>query len=182
MPIHLSQRKSPRLQGYNYADEGAYFVTIATMKRQHLFGKVVDSEMRLSALGKVVQARWVAIPDHHAHVALDAFVVMPNHVHGIVIITKSTIGTKPTSSASNTNNINSDNAGVVPTLGTVIGSYKSSVTRVARQEGIIDSSPWQTRYHDHIIRDERGLNTIRAYVATNPSRWQADSLFTTNDP
>ncbi|MEO0563401.1 MAG: transposase [Chloroflexota bacterium] len=176
MSKSFPRRKSPRLQGYDYSREGAYFITICTNTRVHLLGKVENDRMVLSDMGQIAESRWRAIPDHHPGVELDAFVIMPNHVHGIVLI----VGTGPASSATTT----PDNAGVVPTpkavLGTVIGSYKSGVTRIARRQGLIDdsASPWQGRYHDHIIHNERRLNTLRTYIATNPARWADDTFFT----
>ena len=81
------QRRSPRLQGYDYSQSGAYFVTICCHQRAQLFGHITDGTMHLSPAGQIALERWFAIPEHHAHVDLDAFVVMPNHIHGIVILT-----------------------------------------------------------------------------------------------
>ena len=189
---HLLQRKSPRLRGYDYTRDGAYFVTIVTVNRLHLFGEITDGEMVLSPLGEVAAARWLALSKHHPNIELDAFVIMPNHVHGILVITHAEkpnnagvvptahpVGTRPASSGGpNTQN---RPRGTAPgSLGTVIGSYKSGVTRIARQRGLIDdaASPWQSRYHDHIIRNDPDLNRIRQYVLTNPARWTDDSLNT----
>jgi putative transposase len=145
---HLPQRKSPRLKGYDYRQDGAYFVTIVTYLRQSVFGQVRDGEIYLSQMGEIARSRLLAIPDHHPHVILDAFVVMPNHVHAIVAIVNSTLVGF------------SDKAGLVPTgnsegrkkpalsgsVSTVIGSYKSSVTRLCQQQGHIDDSGplWQS--------------------------------------
>ncbi len=85
-------RRSTRLKGYDYASEGAYFITIVTRRRECLFGEVVQGTMRLNEAGRVTESCWLGIPDHFPHAALDAFVVMPNHVHGIVVITGPVVG------------------------------------------------------------------------------------------
>jgi REP element-mobilizing transposase RayT len=169
------QRKSPRLQGYDYSQSGAYFVTICTHNRAHLFGEITEGAMMLNDAGAIAQERWLALPDHHPNVELDAFVVMPNHVHGIVIL----VGTGPALSVATDNaGVVTDNAGVVPTLGTVIGSYKSGVTRRIREaQNDPDLRVWQSRYHDHIIRTETALNHIREYIMYNPARWREDAFY-----
>lgn len=173
----LPQRRSPRLQGYDYSESGAYFVTICCHQREHLFGHITDGTMHLSPAGQIALERWFAIPEHHAYVDLDAFVVMPNHVHGIVILT----GIMPTLSGtkeSGATDTEADRAGPVPRLSTVVGAYKSGVTRRIR-EALSDPelSVWQGRYHDHIIRNEADLARIREYVMYNPARWHSDTFY-----
>lgn len=174
----LPVRKSPRLQGYNYAQTGAYFVTICTHERVHWFGAVADGAMVLSRAGEIAWERWFALPDHHPNIELDAFIVMPNHVHGIVVLAPDHTDNADVVPTAVWGAGNLDNAGVVPMLGTVIGSYKSGVTRRIRE---VYQEPelrlWQGRYHDHIIRSEVDLNRIREYVANNPARWDTDSVY-----
>jgi len=200
MTHHLPQRKSPRLQGYDYSQVGAYFVTIVTVLRQHLFGHVNDGQMQLSPLGQIAHNEIERLPNYwNGMVSTDQFVVMPNHVHLIILLAG------PVSDAQNTDTQNTDaqnadaqnadaqntdvqNADTdiadaqkrTPTLGRVINVYKGGITRKARQNQIIDdaASPWQSRYHDHIIRNEPDLNRIRKYMLTNPARWADDSLYT----
>ena len=164
----LPQRKSPRMQGYDYTQSGAYFITICTHQRQHIFGNIDNGVMTLSDAGKIARVRWLALPQHHSDIALDAFVVMPNHVHGIVIMQS-----EPSSSPM-TNHLTSKS------LGTIIGSYKSSVTRHIRKTltKFEHEVIWQGRYHNQIIRNQRDYEPIVQYVATNPARWQEDSLRT----
>ncbi|MCK6580382.1 MAG: hypothetical protein L6Q98_19990 [Anaerolineae bacterium] len=119
------QRKSPRLHGYNYSASGAYFVTICTHQRQHPFGHITDGAMLRTQAGEIAAERWYALPEHHSGIELDAFIVMPNQVHGIMVVLGDAVG--------------ADNAGVVPTLGTVIGSYKSGVTRRIREALGVDN-------------------------------------------
>ena len=151
----LPQRKSPRLAGFNYSEPRAYFVTICAHNRQHLFGHIQDGEMHLNAKGDIAAARWDAIPQHYPDVELDAFVVMPNHVHGILVLTGA--------------------SDFKTYLGRVINAYKGAVTARIRKN-IPNLRVWQGRYHDHIIRNEPALNYIRAYVAYNPQVWDRDKL------
>ena len=128
--------------------------------------------MILSRAGQIAQERWLTLPDHHPYITLDTFVIMPNHMHGIVVI----VGTGPALAVAPS--ANTDNAGVVPTLGTVIGSYKSGVTRRIREDyQEAELHVWQRSYHDHIIRNEADLNRIREYVLYNPERWQDDTFY-----
>jgi len=211
-------RRSIRLKGYDYSQAGAYFITICTQDRACLFGKVVNGEMQLNDAGRMVLAEWNMLPERFPHVVLDAFVVMPNHVHGIVVITNpaldDTATTAPTIvgaglvSAPNDGPMSAPNAGpmsapndgpmsapndgtttrttmrtttrVVPTLGDIVGAFKSRVT-VEYIRGVKTSGwppfrgrLWQRNYYEHIIRNERALNAIRQYIIENPRRWQMD--------
>ena len=149
------QRKSPRLQGYDYSRNGAYFVTICTHNRHHLLGHVSDDEMILSAYGQIADSCWRQIPDHFEYADVDLHVVMPNHMYGIIVIQESGKSS----------------------LSTSVGSYKSIVTRLIRQKMGTKSRPiWQGRFHEHIIRNEVSLNFLRQYVLINPTRWHKDKL------
>lgn len=154
------QRKSPRLQGYDYSQSGAYFVTICTHQRSNFFGQIVNDVMHLNSWGGVAEDSWAQIPDHFPTVELDVYVVMPNHVHGILILDD-----VPTQKA--------------PTLGVVVGSYKAAVTRAINRQGLNPEQwrIWQERYHDHIIRSDKTLSTLREYVANNPARWHEDKFY-----
>jgi len=148
------QRKSPRKQGYDYSQSGAYFVTVCTHDKRHLFGSVHDDLMHLNDLGQLTYDRIGLIPDSYDNVELSDYVVMPNHVHMIVFLY--------------------DAKDKAPLLSNIVGGYKSGVTRVACQELGFRGTLWQGRFHDHIIRSEASLNDIRFYVQTNPARWGAD--------
>ena len=154
----LPQRKSPRLQTYDYSQAGAYFVTICTYRRLPLFGHIPQQGMVLNEAGQIAAACWVAIPDHYPNVELDAFVVMPNHMHGIVCI-------------------GGEAAHFQTILGRVINAYKGAVTARIRTQQSADATVWQGRYHDHVIRDENDLNRIRAYIENNPVGWAEDTFF-----
>jgi len=206
------RRRSMRPKGYDYSQAGAYFVTICTQGRACLFGEVVDGEMRLNDAGRMVVAEWERLPALFPNVVLDAFVVMPNHIHGIVILTDpaddatdgataigATIGGAATGRAATggaTTRVAPTTAGddatpvgaglvpapstPAPTLGDVIGAFKSRVT-VEYARGVrtfgwtpFDRRLWQRNYYEHIIRNEETLNCIRRYIAENPIRWAFD--------
>ena len=159
-PMNYTQRKSPRLQGYDYTQSGAYFVTICTFQREQLFGEIREDVVQLTSIGEVASECWTKIGVHFASVSVDAFVVMPNHVHGIVVIDKPNMQEKSAS------------------LGQVIGTYKAAVTRVVNARlGLLAPQLWQERYHDHIIRDENDLNRLRSYIEQNPIAWQKDAFY-----
>lgn len=171
-------RKSPRLPDYDYSQAGVYFVTICTAQREHLFGEIRDSEVIHSPMGKIAVQCWQDIPQHFPTIEIDLFVVMPNHVHGLVVINENSVpsvGTRYISSSSPKLRAN----GVKPqSLGAIVGSYKAAVTRQIRHILTETSSHiWQGRYHDHIIRNEQGLNQLREYILNNPARWSEDVFY-----
>ena len=182
-------RKSPRLQGYDYRQPGAYFVTICTAGRVRIFGEVVEDRVRLTEAGEVAAACWRAIPSHHPHVALDAFVVMPNHVHGILLFVeddaegpvggiipnrgRDTIYRVPTPDDS----VRQFGEAKAGSLSVVVATYKAAVTReVNRRRGAPGPPLWQGRFHDHVVRlrDPAALDRTRRYVEENPLRWHLD--------
>lgn len=205
------QRKSPRLQGYDYSQAGAYFVTICTHQRLPIFGEICAGEMYLSPIGEIAVACWLELPDHFPQMELDVWVVMPNHMHGIIVIIDGQIDgdgcvVAPGGTMTGEGAIEPGGRAVArpyethsgeahpyearpyevhlyeiapdkTTLGTIINSYKGAVTRLVRQSAD-QQQIWQGRYHDHIIRDAHGLQTIREYVLANPVRWHEDTFFT----
>jgi putative transposase len=153
-------RRTTRLQGYDYSQAGAYFVTICTQMRESFFD--------LPAVRQIAEHCWVDIPNHFPNVELDEWVIMPNHFHGIVLITDQT-------SVSNRRNENlfSKISPLKSTLSVIVRTYKAAVTTSCRRAGEIEFA-WQRNYHDHIIRDEADLNRIREYILLNPSHWEQD--------
>lgn len=166
------QRRSIRLAGYDYAQAGAYFVTICTQDRACLFGDVVNGNMRLNVLGQIVDQCWRGIPAHGEHAVLDAFVVMPNHIHGIIAIVP--VGATHASPALSTP-INPP--GPKPkSIAAIIGSFKSAATRrINEVRQTLGMSVWQRNYYERIIRDEHALDAARRYVQDNPAKWEQDS-------
>jgi len=186
-------RRSICLPGHDYASPGAYFVTICVHGGECLLGQVVDGGMRLSEWGQVVSHYWKRIPDHVVHVELDEWVVMPNHIHGIIVITGR--GEASPESASSTGNLTHGGTrlpdrgatrdaspllqpGLQPgSLGAIVGNYKSVTTRrINRLCGMPGTPFWQRYYWEHIIRNDASLNQIRAYMQSNPGRWAEDRL------
>lgn len=166
-------RRSVRLKGYDYTQAGAYFLTIVTQGRECLFGEVVDGNLVLSEWGKTVQGCWDAIPGHFPNAQLDTFVVIPNHVHGIIVIAgvtgRATHASPLPWTASPPRGPESQS------LGAIVGSFKSAVTKsINNLRGTAGTPVWQRDYHEHIIRDESTLHRIREYVVNNPLQWAVD--------
>lgn len=159
---------SNRLQGFDYGSDGAYFVTICTKNRSCYFGNIVETGncpfLRPTRIGQIAIDFWNDIPNHYPFVILDEFVVMPNHIHGILFFNK------PDKTDWQPNQFGPQSQN----LGAVIRAYKSSVKRYANQNNI--EFEWQSRFHDHIIRDDHALNNIRQYIITNPENWSLDAL------
>ncbi|MDD5094035.1 MAG: transposase [Dehalococcoidia bacterium] len=177
-------RRSIRLKDYDYSQAGAYFVTICIQNRECLLGDVLDGEMHLSQAGEMVIRVWDDLTVRYPAVALDEFVVMPNHVHGIVIVgalfvgAQQMAGIKPAISADDV----TVRAGTrpAPTLSEIIGTFKSITTKEytvgVAQNGWapFHQRLWQRNYYEHIIRNEDDLNQIREYIQTNPLNWDHD--------
>ncbi len=191
-------RRSIRLKGYDYAQAGAYFVTIVTQDRACLFGEVVDGEMRLNDGGRIADQCWLDIPSHFPQVELDTFVVMPNHVHGIIVIDDSVgakhVGAKHVGAKHvGAKHVGAKHVGAkdfsplpdgatitrVPlrspskTIGSMVRGFKIGVTKWFRENTDIPTV-WQRNYYEHIIRNEDALNRIRQYIADNPLGWAHD--------
>ncbi len=166
-------RKSIRLKDYDYSQEGAYYVTIVTYHRDCLFGEVMNGEMILNEYGKIADECWRAIPEHFPHVELGAHVIMPNHAHGIIAITddarRGAAMLRPYDNNDNPHKIN-----VTPgSLGAIVRSYKSAVSYRIHKE-LNATGIWQRNYYDHIIRDEKDLQSKTDYIEANPMLWDED--------
>jgi putative transposase len=162
MPYDPDQhhRSSIRLARYDYSRHGAYFVTICADRKACLFGEVQQQVLLPSPWGKIVEDCWRAIPQHFQEIELDAYVVMPNHIHGILWF----LNDEP------------ETAKKRPSLGTVPGSFKSAVTRAINEStGMRGALVWQRNYFEHIIRDDDSLSSIREYIQENPARWAHDA-------
>ena len=195
-------RRSIRLKGYDYTQAGVYFVTIVTQNRACLFGDIVAGEVRLNAFGQAVAETWLWLGTQYGYVELDEWVVMPNHLHGIIIITETDNGcptdgggvgggsrTAPTvigatgggggvgGGSRTAPTVIASTAPMVKRkpLGRLIGAFKTvSTKRINEYRGTPGVVVWQRNYYEHIIRDERSLNRIREYIAANPLRWHLD--------
>lgn len=174
-------RRSIRLPGYDYTQPGAYYITICTYQRQSWFGDVVNGEMHCNRLGYITHRFWQALPRRFPHIQLDAFVVMPNHLHGILIITDEGKDTaKRYFCTSKKEQFGKPVPGSIPT---VVRSFKSAVTQ---RINLMRRSPippiWQRNYHENIIRVEQDLERIRHYIINNPRQWASDEENPQSDP
>lgn len=185
--LSFRQRRSIRLPEYDYASRGAYFVTVVSHKRMDIFGEIQAEMIILSLIGNIVDECWHAIPNHFPKVNVDQFVVMPNHVHGILIISadvtvgathESPLRQKPLLQQKQSQQQKRAKGPPPGSLGAIIGLFKSSVTKRVHQIGI--SSPeqiWQRNYYEHIIRDEQDYQKICEYILSNPSNWEIDKEY-----
>ena len=168
------RRRSIRLPAYDYGTVGAYFVTLVTADRACLFGDVADDVVRLTAIGRIVEDEWFRTADIRDSVKLDAFVVMPNHVHGVLWILDTpgspTAGTPPRSPTGR-----KFGQPVSRSPSTIINNFKGRVTTRVRELTVIaDQTVWQRGYYDHVIRSEESLQKIREYIVGNPRLWAED--------
>ena len=175
------KRKSQRKQDYDYSQPGYYAATVCTQNRSCLFGMIVAGEMLLNDAGRMIHETWYDIPDHYPGIELDVMQIMPNHLHGIIVVRE--VGTDPCV-CPNPGTENGQTRGSVPTgcrsLPEVIKQFK---TLTARRyiEGVrtygwhsFSGKLWQRSYHDRIIRNETELNKIRTYIYNNPREWDTD--------
>jgi putative transposase len=154
-----------RLPGYDYSQTAIYHITTCTHDRECLFGEVLEGTLVLNEAGAAVQRVWVGLPLRFPQVKLDAFVVMPNHVHGIIILQAS----------ASTTATEQDAASSAPTLGRVMRAFKS--ISAIRVNGVLSRSEcpvWQRNYYEHVVRGETDLHRIRQYIVDNPADWRDD--------
>ncbi|MCX6258178.1 MAG: transposase [Bacteroidia bacterium] len=184
---------SVRLQSWNYRWNAAYFITICTQNREHYFGKIGNTDMLLTQAGNLADLLWHEILNHANNVELGEFVVMPNHIHGILILTgneidqniyntQNTIETRHALSLQSSpqyltiGQTRFQNQGK-NSVSSIIGSYKSVVTKYAHRLGLVFE--WQSRYYDHIIRNSNEYQRIANYIQNNPQSWVNDKFYTT---
>jgi REP element-mobilizing transposase RayT len=172
----LHNRKTPRLKVWDYSLPYWYFVTICTHNHFAFWGKIKETKVQLNQLGKQVFQCWQEIPSHYRSVELDDFVVMTNHLHGIIILNN--VGSRH-ASTKRINDLQMGGTCPTPTLGNVIGSFKSAVTKWANKNGI-DTFKWQRSYYDRIIRNEKELFLMRNYIKTNPFKWDLEKTIFEN--
>jgi len=166
-------RRSIRLRNYDYSRAGAYFVTVCAWKKECLFGEIKNGEMLLNKYGGIVMNCWDDLPNHYNHAQLDEFVIMPNHVHGIIVLNVGA-GLKPAL-------FDAQRAGFKPAptkqhgLPEIVRAFKAFSSR--RINDIRDTcgiSIWQRNYYERIIRGEKDLHSIREYIRYNPLKWEED--------
>lgn len=162
---HIHNRQSIRLRGWNYAGAGTYFITICVQNMRHVFGTVVKGRMVINELGRVAEACWRAIPTHFPHAELDEFIIMPNHVHGIVRIVGENVVPPPPVPQGRPH-------GTSRTIGSIVRGFKIGVG-IGANVGAKNLSPlqWQRNYYERIIRDAAALENVRRYIRENPENF-----------
>lgn len=188
-------RQSIRLRGYDYAQQGMYFVTICTQQRLPLFGVVTDGVMQCNDAGKMVADQWYEMAYKFSHIALHEFVIMPNHIHGIIEITNiSPVRARfiapvdvvsPVETEINypqgANNQGLTNSGLInqpPTLGQMMRAFKAKSTYLYNKTNQTQGGQlWQRNYYEHIIRNQTAYNNIANYIVNNPAQWDKDRFF-----
>ena len=183
-------RCSIRLKEYDYSQPGAYFITICTHQREHLFGEIVDGVMKLSEYGQIAQEEWQKIASIRSEIELGEFVIMPNHFHGIIWIVdgRGTARCRGTARRAPTGVLGETSADFTPTyeqfgkpvvgsIPTIVRAFKSAVSRrINLARGTPGRPVWQRNYWEHIIRDEQDLHNAQAYILNNPAQWESDEL------
>lgn len=159
------RRKHNRLRKWDYSTPHWYYVTICTQKHHEWFGEIVEGQMVLNEYGEIVDKYWRKIPDHYSDIRLDEYIIMPNHIHGIIII-------------EDPSEVRNGHARSIrrqhQKLPVVIGSFKSSISRTINKLQNDFKFQWLKSYYDHIIRNEKSLDNIRLYIRENSLSWETD--------
>ncbi len=192
----IHNRHSIRLLGYDYSQPGAYFLTINSHKKEHLFGRVVDGVVQLTPVGEIAQEQWLKIPAHFSNVLLDEFVIMPNHLHGILVITERDIHTgkgkafdfwlkqkyfNKNNDSTEHNYLSNHGSNALPiragsnpgSIPAVVQNFKSITSR--RINKLLEtpgSTIWHRNYYEHVIRDDKDYARIVEYMRENPKKWE----------
>jgi REP element-mobilizing transposase RayT len=160
-------RQSIRLKGYDYRLNGAYYITICSYQKQYLFGEIVEGNMKQNLLGDTIETVWYGLPLNFKFIELDAFIVMPNHIHGIILIKNQAL--------ERTEYYSQYPRGTMPeSLGAIVQNFKSISTRKINRLCSDRLKVWHRNYYEHIIRNEDSYQKIRQYILDNPQNWQQD--------
>jgi putative transposase len=159
-----TERKRNRKKGFNYSNDGAYFITSCVQNQIHYFGEIKNKKMILNKYGKIVLDKWRWLLKQYAYVSLGEFIVMPNHVHGIIYI-NSFVGTSCNLSLQKTKS-----------LSELIGAFKTVSSKGINKNNTFSDFRWQRSFHDRIIRNEKELKNISEYIYLNPKNWKKDKF------
>ena len=193
----IHHRRSIRLKGYDYSKEGAYFITICCHDKVCRFGKIInhesyaDAQMELNEYGMIAYNEWLKLPERFSNFDLDVFQIMPNHIHGIIILNNTftnseTVGARFTRAPYSGDDIDNRarvNRAPTPnaTIGDIVGAYKSLVVnaclKIYKSKNEIMGKFWQRNYYEHIIPDEQSYQTISNYIINNPAKWNDDKFY-----
>jgi putative transposase len=176
----IHHRRSIRLKNYDYSQQGMYFITLCTKNRDCIFGEINDEEIILNEYGIIVKKCWIEITDHYPFIEIDKFIIMPNHIHGIIIINNireiRVQNIDPQQERINESKINKYQHIIPGSIGSIIRGYKIGVTKWFRQNTNI-YEVWQRNYYENIIRNEDELTKIRDYIINNPLKWKEDEEY-----
>lgn len=164
-------RKPNRYAGHDYSLPGFYFVTICTEGRKEYFGKVENGEMRLNQLGKIAENFWSEIPRHFQKIELEKFIVMPNHIHGIINVVADAYTRLENAKAACMRPLQADRSKML--LSKIVQGYKAAVSREEKRKFRI-SFQWQRSFYDRVIGNQASLNKLSEYIARNPKFWDED--------
>ncbi len=194
----LPQRRSIRLKGYDYSQAGLYFITICCQDRACRFGEIVGAgftpaQMVMNEYGNIAYNEWIKLPERFTNFELDVFQIMPNHMHGIIVL-KDVVGATLAVARDDDDAVARDNtvgdgdigAGASPaptsaTISDIVGAYKSLVANgcleIYKSKNEMMGKLWQRNYYEHIIRNEQSYQTISDYIINNPAKWAEDKFF-----
>jgi len=166
-----NRRRSIRLPEFDYARYGPFFVTLCVENRNCIFGTVADGQMQLKRYGEIIEEEWIRTAEIRRETSFDAYVVMPNHFHGIVSVLNTEADRLGRVGAHSRAPLRRQSR----SLGAMIAQFKATTTRrINALRGTPGATIWQRNYYEHVIRDERDLERIRNYIAANPARWEED--------
>lgn len=175
----LHHRRSIRLKGFDYSSAGAYFITICCEDRLHRFGKVTDGEMILNDCGMIAYNEWHNLAERFLNFELDVFQIMPNHMHGIIVLSDEIV-VGATLAVAQKESETRATARVAPTISDIVGAYKSIVSNscldLFKLKNKTMGKFWQRNYYEHVIRDENAYNNISNYILDNPKKWDEDKF------
>jgi len=209
---NLHHRRSIRLKEYDYSQAGSYFITICCQDKLYRFGKIENNNIILNEYGTIAYNEWIKLPQRFTNLELDVFQIMPNHMHAIIVLNNSTVGaglapapnyiddTKYNEipfcpgniineyffDPNNNDTLQTFRAGAspAPTVGGIIGAYKSLVAnncldifKIQNKADVYMGKLWQRNYYEHIIRNEQSYQTIACYIINNPAKWKDDKFY-----
>lgn len=190
----LHHRRSIRLKGYDYSQAGAYFITICCHNRKCLFGEIAvgaglaTALMTINEFGQIAYNEWIKLTERFENFELDVFQIMPNHIHGIIVLNNvgATLGVTQNDGNNQTDIVSNIRAGASPaptnaTVSDIVGAYKSLVANgcleIYKSKNETMGKLWQRNYHENIIRNEQSYQTISNYIINNPAKWNVDKFY-----
>ena len=173
------RRKLNRLYEYDYSSDGLYFITSCIQDKFCCFGEIADGEMLLNQYGKIAEQQWLSLEEKYGYVILHSFVIMPNHMHGIIEIDKHYNGEIKQAGVGTGRDLSfavQDEPIKIKSISELMGAYKTTTSKQIHLAGY-DEFKWQRSFHDHIIRDAKSFESITNYIENNPQNWPGDTFY-----